>query len=478
MSWIAPLGITVAILGAAWLLASLGLRLCHAQVPVQLVPSWVAPAQTAAFFLLAPALWFPDVRPQATYLALALLVLVVGGLGLARHALWPRTPYDPALVVLVGMSVVSVLRSPVPGLTFPKAASLLLGLYLFRVLSERGGNPAQLLRTALLILAALAVSFAVVGLFGGLRADKVPQFGELLARVPRFVQSLPGTQGGRVSLNQLGGALLFVLPVILALVCAPFRQVEGDTLPWGWRAAALAVTLVLGATLVLTQSRSTWLGMTAGLLCFVGLRWSWGRWLFLALAIVGLSWLLVAGRDVLRDLVIEVLTARVGPDTPFGHVTLSGRIAVWNQALAYISASPWLGNGLGMYRAVGLDPATPVAVLLDASLPHAHNVFLQVAFDLGLPGLVAYLALLLGAARICWGALRTNGGGGLRAALAAGCLAALLASHVYGLTDVVALGSKPGVLWWGLLGLTALLRAPALSPPVEARPAAAAPARA
>jgi putative inorganic carbon (HCO3(-)) transporter len=31
----------------------------------------------------------------------------------------------------------------------------------------------------------------------------------------------------------------------------------------------------------------------------------------------------------------------------------------------------------------------------DADIPHAHNLFLQVAVDLGLPGLVAWLASLL-----------------------------------------------------------------------------------
>ncbi|MHB0856556.1 MAG: O-antigen ligase family protein [Anaerolineae bacterium] len=464
MSWIAPLGITVALLGAAWLLASLGDRLCRAAAPVRPAPAWVPTAQTAAFFLLAPVLWFPEVRPQATCLALALLALLVGVVGLAHRSLWAPTPFDPALALLAAMALVGILRSPVPALTLPKAASLLLGLVLLRALAERTGNPARHLRTSLAVLAALAIGFAVIGLLGGLRADKVPQFGALLARVPRFVQSLPGTQGGRVSLNQLGGALLYVLPVSLAVVCAPLRHVDGDATPWSLRLAALAVTLVLGSALVLTQSRSAWLGLVAGLLCLMGLRWAWGRWLLLALAIGGLAWLLVAGQDFLREVVVQVLTARVGPQTPFGRLTLSGRITIWNQALAYIQASPWLGYGLGVYRAMGLDPAAPTATLLDAGLPHAHNAFLQVAFDLGLPGLVAYLALLLGAARTCWGALHLPAPHGLRPTLAAGCLAALLAVHVYGLTDVVALGAKPGVLWWGLLGLVALLRAPALAP--------------
>ncbi|GAI03639.1 unnamed protein product, partial [marine sediment metagenome] len=42
-------------------------------------------------------------------------------------------------------------------------------------------------------------------------------------------------------------------------------------------------------------------------------------------------------------------------------------------------------------------------------------------------------------------------------AMGIGCLSSLVAAHVFGLTDVVALGAKPGVLWWTLLALIAAL---------------------
>jgi hypothetical protein len=93
-------------------------------------------------------------------------------------------------------------------------------------------------------------------------------------------------------------------------------------------------------------------------------------------------------------------------------------------------------------------------------------MFLQVAYDLGLPGLSAYLALLFLAAHMGWKVYRQSQG--LPRALAVGSLAALLAYHLYGLTDVVALGSKPGVLWWALLALIAALqRLTSLKEPVE-----------
>ena len=38
-----------------------------------------------------------------------------------------------------------------------------------------------------------------------------------------------------------------------------------------------------------------------------------------------------------------------------------------------------------------------------------------------------------------------------------GALGRLVAIQVYGVVDVVALGAKPGVLWWGLLAFVAAM---------------------
>ena len=43
-------------------------------------------------------------------------------------------------------------------------------------------------------------------------------------------------------------------------------------------------------------------------------------------------------------------------------------------------------------------------------------------------------------------------------AVSLGILAGLVAHHVYGLADALALGSKPGLVFWLLLGLLAAMR--------------------
>jgi putative inorganic carbon (HCO3(-)) transporter len=120
----------------------------------------------------------------------------------------------------------------------------------------------------------------------------------------------------------------------------------------------------------------------------------------------------------------------------------------------------------------------------DLDIAHAHNEFLQAALDLGIPGLIAFLALYIGAfwmLREIWRMacsrwqIADSGSqmadGGLSAstllapystffaspttlrALVLGFAGGLFAHMVYGLTDAVALGAKPGILFWMLLGL-------------------------
>ncbi len=71
--------------------------------------------------------------------------------------------------------------------------------------------------------------------------------------------------------------------------------------------------------------------------------------------------------------------------------------------------------------------------------------------DTGIPGLIAYLALLATSAALLWRAVRWQAGA---RPLAIGLMGALAALHIYGLTDALAPGAKPGLVFWYMLGLT------------------------
>ena len=97
----------------------------------------------------------------------------------------------------------------------------------------------------------------------------------------------------------------------------------------------------------------------------------------------------------------------------------------------------------------------PLFLNPEGTVPHAHNLFLQVAVDLGLPGLVAYLALLgltFSSAFSAYRAFQRRGHDAL-SMLCAGCIAGLIGMCVHGLDDVANWGIKLAFVPWVVMGL-------------------------
>ena len=81
-------------------------------------------------------------------------------------------------------------------------------------------------------------------------------------------------------------------------------------------------------------------------------------------------------------------------------------------------------------------------------------MYLQMAMDLGIPGLVAYLALLSGFGYMVCKVYVTSSSAFTRAvALALGL--GVLAHQIFGLTDAITLGAKPGIILWVMLAVAA-----------------------
>jgi putative inorganic carbon (HCO3(-)) transporter len=123
---------------------------------------------------------------------------------------------------------------------------------------------------------------------------------------------------------------------------------------------------------------------------------------------------LLLGRSVSADLLGEV------------------RIPVWQSTLHLIRDRPWLGVGLDGYRYVYPRYMLPQA-WREPLLYHPHNVWLDAAARLGVPGLALFVLLVSLCVRQVRGWRR--GATGLERALAAGCMAGLLAGLAHGMVD-------------------------------------------
>lgn len=431
---------------------------------------WVAGLEWLAVGLAAPLLILPTVRPLWTAGALALLMVFWLLRWAVRREPWPVTRFNVALLLFALMVPVGVWASPVPELTLPKAAGLILGLAVFRTVPFSVQERSHLV-LALIMFILLGLAILVGGVLGAGWISKVPALAAVTAHIPRLLTGLPELHAEAISPNQVAGALTLYFPLAAALAVG-----------WPWRrrfsVRALAIWLVLlvfpvlvGGTLLLTQSRSGWIGAGVGILALVVLagltsRQRWARWFGVAVpALVALSVVAIVLRTGPQKAVKGFYDP--GAENPVeqvtGDITLAGRVEIWSRALYAVQDFPFTGCGLGAFRRVVHILYPLFLVPPDTDIGHAHNIFLQTAVDLGIPGLVGYLSLLIVATAIGWRAAR-QGDARIRP-LALGLLGGLAALHAYGMTDALALGSKPAVAFWYALGLMAALdRLPVADP--------------
>jgi len=426
--------------------------------------------------VVAPLLLFPS--PARTPALLAIPTLWICRRVALGHLI-PRTPLDVPLILLMLMVLVSLYATFDISFSLPKITGMLLGLAVYYAVVEAAADRRSwVLALGGFMLAGVGV--AALGLLGTRWNPKFAIFGPILQWLPPRITGLPGAGEG-FNPNEVAGALLWVAPVECALAAVAVLGARSIAQSLGRvRGAILLVVLVTTAAflvgvLTLTQSRGGWIAaalvLPVLLLVLVQGKLRRAATLLLAGSVVTAAvWIALARPDALDAWMIG---PQQDPSPGMSLETLSGRFEVWSRAIYGIQDFAFTGMGMNTFRKVvpvlyplfSIDPAIDIG--------HAHNTFLQAGLDLGIPGLIAYLAIHLSAFAMLASTWRRRGRLPfpelLSRALILGLGGGLAAHLIYGLTDTVALGAKPGVLWWMLLGLVAsLYRGPALRK--EARP--------
>ncbi len=197
-----------------------------------------------------------------------------------------------------------------------------------------------------------------------------------------------GTQGHP---NALGGYLVSVLPVALALCLASIQK---------WKRVILSGIFVLGLlVLFLSYSRSAWFMGFLG--CVIMVCWAFyiqRKNLKKILPALILGGFITAGLAIAFGPYIK---NRLEQDDKGS--TLS-RIPQWQMALSMVKSHPILGVGMNNYNMVTEkyetyveDPTSHSRVFLYAGRP--HNVFIGVAAEVGIPGLLLVMAFFMASAR-------------------------------------------------------------------------------
>lgn len=310
-------------------------------------------------------------------IGLGLLAMSVGAEGLAlRRVPWRRGPLDVYLLAFALVMGVSGLLSPHRGVATGSAVLMALTMYIafgvpFRILTRDGRFLSVLIRA---------------WYAGGVGAAA-------LALVTYAASGAPQAAVPVLGPNALASTLAVALMLGVGLVWSTASRA---------RYAILAGTVLIALALALTLSRGAWIGAATGLVVFAIAAWR-GRtraardprprrrvWALLGLAAVLVVALAFIGGDTAK-LRKKVLTI---PDLFRNRE----RISLARSALAIAADHPLVGSGLNTF--VLLHPHPSVAAEIPAhkrrarTQSFAHNIFLNMAAEGGILGLVAFTALL------------------------------------------------------------------------------------
>ena len=246
--------------------------------------------------------------------------------------------------------------------------------------------------------------------------------------------------GTAIDPNVLGALLMIVGIIALTQLLA-----SEPVLPRRW--LVIAAVVVLPALLV-TFSRSSWLGLAAGVGLTALVRYRRLLPLMGAAAVAFALW------PTTQRYALHLLSGLRAQDR-----AAAMRLGELENAWQIIQAYPWLGIGFGEAPMTLQSCTTPGAIRAALEChtmtlyPGVSNVFLTIAEQAGLIGVAAYVAALtvaLGAATILWWRHRAAPGADLLlsvlAALAGALVASMLDHHFARLPHLVA-------LFWGLIGL-------------------------
>jgi putative inorganic carbon (hco3(-)) transporter len=247
--------------------------------------------------------------------------------------------------------------------------------------------------------------------------------------------------GEAINPNVLAGALLLIMPFPLMLMLTKgWTDRRGLHLLAG--IAFVFIVIVIGST----QSRGAYLAMAIVIPLLLVMRWPrliYGVPLIIAGAIGFVFW-------IGPQKFIEMLT--FSTSTP----GLDQRLEIWSRAWYGVWDFAFTGIGIGMFDVV-IPLLYPYFLIPPMeTIPHAHNLYLQIGVDLGMPGLIAYLALWINLFFMLAPLLRKRRGI-LSWAMATGAFGSLLAMLLHGLVDAVTWGNKLAFLPWWLYALITLL---------------------
>lgn len=378
-------------------------------------------------------------------------LLVIPFTWLARWIAWSRltvrTPLNVPIAMLMFMAGVALYPSVDLSLTLPILTKMIAGIGLFyAIINTARSEKALWILAQILLIAGIGIAIISLGNTGWV-ADKLFAAPSIYTRLPQFLNVLNPAGFNR---NIVGGTVGMLFPLCIALVITFLQDDHFGTAqmhsailsPSVLQLLAGTAMLSIGGTLILTQSRGAVAGVVVAL--FVLAIW-WSRWTLVLIPVSVVVIFLAIQHFGLQTAIDFFLITDITPSA-------QGRFELWQRAIYMMQDFPYTGIGLGTFSRV-----TPVLYPLfligpDTEVPHAHNLYLQMGVDLGIPGLVAHTGIIISFLLVGVSAVRRSRGTVL-GGIAIGALGGLIVYLIHGFVDNITFSAKPAVVLWALMGM-------------------------
>jgi O-antigen ligase len=354
-----------------------------------------------------------------------------------RNTLWPPNPLILWIITLLSLCLVNIFTAPYETRGLIMIFRPLFGLALVIFCLNRVYASGTLLR----LLQITAVSAFLMGFVALTASDWSEGKLDFLRPITQYlpqVTTYPGVEG-LFNVNELGGAMTWVIPLTVGLVFY-FQRMRR----LGWmRLSAIAITM-MGSALLLGQSLSATLGVLIGLLIFLTPNRYWLRMMIL------LAGLLLV-QAIISFFPQQFVQAAIHLSGRQDVVSLEHRAVLWQTAQDAITDFPYTGLGMAMYRSPSVWNDYPTPGFDRYQAFHAHNELLGIGTDLGIPGMIVWIALYVSAGQMLL--VGWQRGGTTHRLLVKAIAAALSAHAIYGLTDAIPVWDRFAFFFWWVLGL-------------------------
>ena len=318
------------------------------------------------------------------------------------------------------LSFLEVVNAGSGAVSFIKVAGLILFLSWFAAQATRSRR-----ETRSLLASSPGIGFAVVGFvsWSALSVAWADSSGTAIGSTSRFVLDallfpiVFGAIRRREHFQWIVAAFVIgaVMSAVIGLLQSGGARLAGGIGDPDGEAALLAAALMLDVGLIATLPRDSaakTLAVIGALIMGLGLLDTGSRGGFVALAAVLVAAVVLGGRwrgraaglVVIVAIVTPVYLFVLAPSAAVQHLSSSsssGRTDLWKVGLKMFEANPIAGVGSGNFTVASIHYVQQAGDITRADLivdvPHAaHNTYLEIIDELGIPGFLMFMTIVIG----------------------------------------------------------------------------------